>query len=154
MIEALLRVLDPAWRAHPEVAVTRPARGFIDAVLVRQPDVIATEAQSDLRRLEAQLRWHEEKATGLPSSLLWRYLEDGARISRLLLLRSTRTTRELARRFEHTLAAAFPARPADALDALTSPSRPWPGPSILWVRVEGRATEILAGPPRGVRLGK
>jgi len=154
MLEALLQIVHPAWHAHPEVGVTRPARGFIDTVLVRGPTVVVTEVQSELRRLEAQLRWHEEKTAGLPSSLLWRYLGDEPTVSRLLLLRSTRTTRELARRFEQTLAAAFPARATDALAALTSDGRQWPGAAILWVRVEGRTVEILLGPPRGVRLGR
>jgi transcriptional regulator with XRE-family HTH domain len=32
MIECLLRELDPVWRPHLEVAVSRPTRGVIDAV--------------------------------------------------------------------------------------------------------------------------
>ena len=70
MVEALLGNLHDSWRGHPEVRVTRPARGFIDIVLVRRLDLVATEAQSELRRLEAQIRWHEDKAAALPSSPL------------------------------------------------------------------------------------
>jgi hypothetical protein len=154
MLEALLALTHDAWRRYPEVAVTRPARGVIDAVLVRHPAVVVTEVQSELRRLEAQLRWHEEKAAGLPSSLLWTELADGATISRLLVLRSTRSTRELARSFERTLRAAFPARTADALAALQSPTTPWPGSALVWMRLEGRQVEVLERPPRGVAIGR
>jgi transcriptional regulator with XRE-family HTH domain len=86
---------------------------------------------------------------------LWRFAAvDGApATSRLLVLRSTRDLRELARTYEATLAAAYPARAADAVAALTS-TAPWPGPAIVWMRVDGAAVRLLDGPPRGVRLGR
>lgn len=67
MIEALLGILDPRWHAALEVAVHRPVRGLIDAVLtdVQSCDVVACEAQSELRRLEQQLGWSQEKSTAL-----------------------------------------------------------------------------------------
>jgi hypothetical protein len=58
MIEALLQILHPRWRPSPEVWVTRPVQGVIDLVLEAEVDddatapLIATEAQSELRRLE------------------------------------------------------------------------------------------------------
>ena len=59
MVEALLRSLDPGWKAHVEVPVSRPARGVIDVVLERRDAglLIAAEAYSELRRLEQQIRW-------------------------------------------------------------------------------------------------
>src|SRR5262245_52075617 len=54
MIEALIRILDPAWLAQPELPVGRPRRGVIDVALHRQPDTIATEAQSSMHRVEQQ----------------------------------------------------------------------------------------------------
>ncbi len=160
MIEELLRSLHPRWGRFLEVPVSTPARGLIDAVLVdRQARLlVAVEAQSELRRLEAQLRWHTEKAAGLARTGIARAAlatsDDGVlpEIDRLLLLRSTRATRDLATRFEATLAAAYPARARDLLEALAG-TEPWPGSGIAWVEVEGRATRILAGPPRGVRVG-
>jgi hypothetical protein len=113
MIEALIRILHPRWQAHPEVAVLRPSRGFVDLVLEDARLPIAAEAQFDLRRLEAQVRRYTEKAGGLPFTNL-----AGGRdvtVSRLLLLRCTRRTRELAREFAATLAAAYPARTRDTL---------------------------------------
>ncbi len=50
-----------------------PGRGFIDVVLsdMREPAVVATELESDLRRIEQLLRWSQEKAASLPSSDGW-----------------------------------------------------------------------------------
>ena len=59
-------------------------------------------------------------------------------MSRLLVLRSTVATRELARQFEATLAAAYPARTADVVNALTSADGHWPGDGIVWMHLDGR----------------
>jgi transcriptional regulator with XRE-family HTH domain len=149
MVEALVRLLDPGWVATPEVPIFRPVRGVIDLVLRREGVTIACEVQSELRRLEQVLRWSAEKAAALG---------DGSgppgEVSRLLVLRSTTATRVIARRFEGTLAAAYPATAIEALRALRRADRPWPGAAIIWARVEaGRAT-ILERPPRGVHLGR
>jgi transcriptional regulator with XRE-family HTH domain len=156
MGEALLRVLHRRWLASAEVPVIRPARGVIDLVLHdhAQPVLIATELQSELRRLEQQIRWQREKELSLPSSDLWTHMAQEPPTSRLLLLRSTTATRDAANTFERTLSAAYPARAADAVDALTTASRPWPGAAIAWIRLEGGRAELLHGPPRGVRLGR
>ena len=157
MEEALLRVLHARWIASPEVPVVRPARGVIDVVLDdrTRPLLVAGELNSQLRRLEQQVRWHREKELSLPSADLWRFAAaDGApATSRLLVLRSTRDLRELASTFRATLAAAYPARAADVAAALTSDA-PWPGPGIAWMRVDGAEVRLLDGPPRGVALGR
>jgi transcriptional regulator with XRE-family HTH domain len=151
MVEALLRLLDGRWIARPEIPVTRPVRGVIDVVLTLDDGstVVACEAQSELRRLEETLRRATEKARALSSAD-----PDAPSASRLLLLRSTERNRELARRYEATLRAAYPAAARSAHEALRDASRPWPGPAIVWARFErGRAT-ILDAPPRGVALGR
>jgi transcriptional regulator with XRE-family HTH domain len=157
MEEAFLRSLSPRWTASPEVPVRRPARGVIDVVLDdrTRPLLVAGELQSQLRRLEQQIRWHREKELSLPSADLWPFAAAAGApaTSRLLVLRSTRDTRELARTFEATLDAAYPARVGDAVAALTS-NAPWPGPAIVWMRVDGSDVRLLDGPPRGVRLGR
>jgi len=158
MIEALLSASHTSWKRLVEVPVSFPARGSIDAVLVRGVDVIALEAESSLRRLEQQIRRHEDKASSLPSAELWRFAVDpdgpAPRVHRLLLLRSTHATRETTRAFAATMAAAYPTRAADLHAALAGPVTPWPGSGILWVDVSGESARILDRPPRGVGLGR
>ena len=154
MVETLLRSLGDDWRPHVEVPVSRPARGVIDVVLERPAErlFIATEAYSEIRRLEQQVRWSAEKAASLDSSDL---VGPGLAISvsRLLVLRSAAATRKLARDFEATLRAAYPAR-TDRVIASLREGAAWPGPGIVWIRIEGEHVEIMDGPPRGVRLGR
>lgn len=150
MIEALLRALDPRWIATPEFAVPR-AHGVVDLLLTLRGGTLALacECHSELRRLEHVLRRSSEKAAALE--------EPGPTdrtVSRLLLLRSTIGTREVARLYESTLAAAYPARSGDALAALRSSTADWPGAAIIWVRLEGGRAELLDGAPRGVRVGR
>jgi transcriptional regulator with XRE-family HTH domain len=156
MLEPLLRGLHPRWRPSLEVPVRRPARGVIDCVLDDQngPTVVAAELESDLRRLEQQIRWGREKAESLPSSDLWPFLvsdrPEPRRIARLLVLRSTRTSRTMAKDLRATFEAAFPADPARILEALRSPDAPWPGDGLLWVYVEGSEGRLLERRPRGL----
>jgi transcriptional regulator with XRE-family HTH domain len=157
MVECLLRDLHARWIPSPEVVVSRPARGVVDLVL-GEPDerlLVAGEFNSQMQRLEQQVRWHREKEVSLPSSDLWGFASAGgpARTSRLLVLRSTQALRELANTFEATLHAAYPARTEDVLEALTG-TAPWPGAGIAWMWVAGREVRLMEGPPRGVRLGR
>jgi transcriptional regulator with XRE-family HTH domain len=138
--ECLIGLLHPRWRATPEAAVRRPVRGWVDVAL-HDPAaalVVATEIESLLRRLELLLRWSQEKAEALPSSPAWpAWSATGLpAISRLLVVRWTRANREVARDARRLLAAAYPADPRDALDALTGTAA-WTGPALLWVRLEG-----------------
>jgi transcriptional regulator with XRE-family HTH domain len=152
--EAFVRILDPRWTRMVEVPVHRPARGVIDIVAHDQAAgiVVATEVQSELRRLEQQLRWSNEKAGSLPSADFWRFTEGAPRVDQLLVLRSTRTNRQLAERFSQTLAVAFPADPVAAYRALTTPDAIWPGSALLWANVEGDSATILKRPPSSVKL--
>jgi transcriptional regulator with XRE-family HTH domain len=156
MLEALLRILHPRWRATLEVPVHRPARGVIDCVLDDDPgpDVVAVEAESDIRRLEQQLRWAAEKADSLPSSTLWSFVtaDPGRRprVGRLMLLRSTCASRSIARDFREILAVAYPADSRAIRRALTSPDAPWPGNGMLWISVRGDAARVLDRLPPGV----
>jgi transcriptional regulator with XRE-family HTH domain len=154
MVECLLRQLAPVWRPHLEVPTIRPARGVVDAVLERR-DVrllVVTEFESALPRLEQQIRWAAEKVASIGSSEL---VGPGPvpPTSKLLVLRSTASTRVLARTFEATLRAAYPAPTRMAVNALRT-GAPWPGDAIVWVRIDGDRVELLDGPPRGVTLGR
>lgn len=150
MLEALLVILHPRWRPELEVAVRTPTHGVIDVVLrdAAALTAVATEIQSELRRIEQQIRWGREKSDALA------LLGPGDRVSQLLLLRSTRATRELARTYEQMLRVAFPARAVDAYAALAGDAMPWPGAAIVWVDLHGRTARVMERPPRGVSLGR
>lgn len=149
MLEAFIKVLHPRWVRELEVSAAR-GRGFIDLVLADRltPAVVAVESQSEIQRFEQQVRWAAEKADALTD----RY--EGRPVSQLLLLRSTVATRQVAQTLAESFRAAYPARTADVLDALTNGTRAWPGAGIVWVRLEAGETTLLPGPPRGVTVGR
>lgn len=157
MVEAFVRSLHPRWTVRLEVPVTSPARGIVDAALIDSlsPIAIASEVQSEIRRLEQQVRWNNEKAHGLAARLSEEFAPGpGPVVSRLLVLRSTTSTRDVANRYQATLAAAYPARTEDVVRALTTAAAPWPGAGIVWMSLNAGQALLLGHPPRGVRLGR
>jgi len=146
ILEAVLRAVHPRWRAYTEVAVRRPSRGWIDAVLHdrREGVVVAVEIQSELRRLEQVVRWSAEKAASLPSWDGWASLGEEPRTSSLLVVRRTRATRATAAAVAGQLRVAYPAHPDDALAALTG-TTPWPGAALIWSVIDGRDVRLVAG---------
>jgi transcriptional regulator with XRE-family HTH domain len=194
MLKALLLDLHPRWRRSLEVPLRHPTRGVIDLVLedAVEPAIVACEAQSQLRRLEQQIRWASMKADALSLARTEARARAGARrwagggagssvdgestagpegtavgtegaavgteqtlleVSRLLLLRSTRTNRHVVMEHADLLAVAYPASHADLLAALCG-TAPWPGPGLVWCGVDAAGARILDRPPRGVRLGR
>lgn len=155
MVEAVLRVLDATWSHFVEVPVYRPASGVIDLVLAERStnQLVAAEFQSEVRRVEQQIRWARVKADSLPSTSIGALAGGEGAVDRLLVLRSTRANRSIAEEFEQTLASAYPARARDVVAALRGEGR-WPGSGIVWVLREGSRTHLMDGPPRGVRLGR
>lgn len=153
MLEEMLAAIHPRWARFPEVVIHRPVRGMIDLVL-GEPDanlLVAAEVQSQIRRLEAQLRWASEKAEALRTrlDLAPRGAGEPPDISRLLVLRSTPSTRTVAATYGQILEAAYPAASVDVLASLCGEA-PWPGPGILWMVVErGHAHLIERSRPRG-----
>jgi transcriptional regulator with XRE-family HTH domain len=157
MVEALIRALDPRWHVSLEVPVLRPVRGVIDLVLNDRSGTVtvAGEVYSELRRLEQQVRWSAEKADGLGIRLLEEDPESSSgTVSRLLVLRSTSATRDIARQYERTLAAAYPARVRDVVAALTTSTVGWPGSGIAWMHLHGSKATLMDFPPRFVSLGR
>ena len=145
MLECLLRERHPRWQPFTEIAVVRPSRGWIDVGFheARQQVFVAAEIQSALHRLEQLVRWSAAKADSLPSWAGWAQLGDTPTISRLLVVRRTRATRQVARDYAAQLRVSYPAHPDDAVAALTG-AAPWPGASLVWIVVEnGRARLVL-----------
>jgi transcriptional regulator with XRE-family HTH domain len=145
--EMLLREHHPRWHGFGEVRVVRPSRGWIDVAFheARERVIVATEVQSELRRVEQLIRWAAEKAASLPSWDGWDRLGELPQISRLLVVRRTRATRAVAAGFAHQLRLSYPAHPDDAIAALTGGSMPWPGAAIVWAEVAGGRARLLQG---------
>jgi len=148
--DALLGIAHARWASRLEVFVLAPAKGVIDLALTdhRTNDVVATEVQGQLRRVEQQLRWAGAKADSLPSAKGWPWTAGPPRISRLLVVRSSTETRALVRALPELFRAAYRAPEAEAFRALTSPIEPWPGHALLWAEVSDGSARILDGPPR------
>jgi transcriptional regulator with XRE-family HTH domain len=150
--DALIRELHPRWRRFPEVPVYRPVRGVIDVVLHDSAAglLVASEIQSELRRLEQIVRWSNQKRDALPSADLWQFAANDAApaTSSLLVIRSTRANRAIVDDAVALLTATYPAGTANVAAALRGLA-PWPGPGIVWATVEASGARILDGPPRG-----
>jgi transcriptional regulator with XRE-family HTH domain len=146
MLDSLLASVHPRWARFPEVVVHRPVRGMVDVVLGDRSSnlLVATEIQSQIRRLEAQLRWGNEKAEALASRPDLSPLGPHAppSISRLLVLLSTSTLRALASTYRHVLFAAYPA-PTNAVLASLLGTDPWPGPGVVWMTVHDGQAHLI-----------
>jgi hypothetical protein len=127
-----------------EVGVRQPARGWVDLVLhePREATIVAVEVESDIRRIEQQLRWAKMKSESLPSSDAWPRDGEAPRISQLLVIRRTRATRQTAQEFATQLAVAYPAHPEDALAALTG-AKPWAGSALVWAEIKPDHVRLL-----------
>lgn len=155
IVEAVLKCAHPRWRRWVEVPVYRPARGIIDVVLhdPAQRVAVAVEVHSQVRRVEQLIGWARLKSESLPSADLWRFVDEPPAIGSLLVLRSTRSTRDVAVRFEETFRSAYPA-PAEAARAALMGEHAWPGSALLWADVGPDGVRILERPPRNVRVGR
>jgi hypothetical protein len=148
IVEALLVLAHRRWKPFLEVVVHRPVRGVVDLVLhdPDEPMAVASEVQSMIRRVEQQLRWHNLKADGLRAGS---ELPLGdAPVSRLLVLRDTPANDRLVETFRETFRTHYPADPVVALRALTTSTTPWPGPALIWARVDGSHVAIRPHPRR------
>ena len=150
--QAAIEASHVRWRPDLEVPVSTPVRGVIDAVLHDRtsPDSLATEIQSQILRVEQQLRWAREKADALAALPEFA----GRRVRRLLLLRNSAANRALLRSLPQVLAAAYPGRAVDAVQALTESTAPFPGAAIVWVDVEHGVGRLRSSPPRVVPVGR
>jgi hypothetical protein len=140
------------------VPVYRPVRGVIDLVLhdAAAPVVVATEIQSELRRLEQLIRWSNQKRDALLSADIWQFGTAAANappVSALLVVRSTRATRAVVNDHPEQLRAPYPAHAADTYAALSTDA-PWPGAGLVWAVVDGGRARLMPRPPRGVSFGR
>lgn len=147
MLDTLVARLHPRWASSPEVWITHPIKGVIDLLLTDgDGQIVVTEAHSELRRIEQQVRWVGAKVEAVTAP-------GGRAPTALLLLRDHASTRTVATQCAHYLASAFPARHRDALDALVREAS-WPGSAIVWMTVTKGVATLRDEPPRGVTVGR
>jgi hypothetical protein len=65
-------------------------------------------------------------------------------VRRLLIVRRTRATRQVAAEFAGQLRVAYPAHPDDAIASLTGRD-PWPGNALVWMTLEGGSARLVSG---------
>ncbi len=128
LVERLLRMRHPSWRARPEASVQGGGRRSTDLRLDRGRDIVLIEVESHLQVLEAAIREGNEKR-----ALVAQVSPSGSRVHSVLVLPPTRHHRTLVGNHPETIAAALPIRSAMLHGALIRSDLEWPGDGILWI---------------------
>jgi transcriptional regulator with XRE-family HTH domain len=140
LVEQLLSVADPRWRARVEAPIPGPGRRSVDLLLDGSAEMVMVEIETHVSSLEEIIRELHAKRQTLVASL------ESTRpglvqqpIHVVLALPVTRHHRSIAAAHPRTIATAFPASSAAMERALGNASEPWPGDGILWLRRPTRA---------------
>lgn len=133
LVEALLRLRHPSWRAKVEAPVPGTGRRSTDLRLDRGDATILFEVETHVHALEAIIREGEDKRSAVAAV--------GRRVHVILVLPPTRHHRTLVAAHPGTIKSAFPASTADIRRALTSADMPWPGDGLLWLGADIRPVE-------------
>ena len=131
LVEALLRLRHPSWRAKVEAPVPGTGRRSTDLRLDRGDATILFEVETHVHALEAIIREGEDKRSAVAAAIA--AVAAAGRVHVILVLPPTRHHRTLVAAHPGTIKAAFPASTADIRRALTSADTPWPGDGILWL---------------------
>ncbi|HEY5182457.1 MAG TPA: helix-turn-helix transcriptional regulator [Dermatophilaceae bacterium] len=130
LVEGLLQLRHPSWRAKVEAPVPGTGRRSTDLRLDRGDATILFEVETHVHALEAIIREGEDKRSAVAVAA------DAAaerRVHVILVLPPTRHHRTLVAAHPGTIKSAFPASTADIRRALTSADVPWPGDGLLWL---------------------
>ena len=140
LIEALLRLRHPGWRATIEAPVPAtlagPGHRSTDVRIDGAGQIVLFEVESRIHRWEELTRECHDKQAAVQASAA-----AGVRVHAVLVLPPTHRNRAVLRSLAATVQAAFPVPDRVLRDALTSQPGPWPGNGILW---------LPATPPRTV----
>jgi transcriptional regulator with XRE-family HTH domain len=137
LVEALLRLRHPSWRAKVEAPVPGTGRRSTDLRLDRGDATILFEVETHVHALEAIIREGEDKRSAVAAAVA----AVGRRVHVILVLPPTRHHRTLVAAHPGTIRSAFPASTADIRRALTSADVPWPGDGLLWLGAGIRPVE-------------
>ena len=137
LIETLLRLRHPGWRATLEAPVrgssTGPARRSTDVRLDGVGQIVLCEVETRIERWEELAREAHDKRAAVKEGA-----PPGVRVHAVLVLPPTHRNRAVIRALPETVRAAFPATDRALHDALAAPPGSWPGDGILWLPT-GRA---------------
>ena len=149
LVETLLQLRHPSWRARVEAPVPGPNRRSTDLRLDREGDTVLIEVETRVHALEAIIREVEEKRAAVVAEA-----GGGRRVHAILVLPPTRHHRALVDAHPEIIGAAFPASSADLRRTLTAAGMPWPGDGILWLGASrGGAHGVAAGRTAGTEAG-
>ncbi len=132
LIETLLRLRHPGWRATIEAPVPStgpgPARRSTDIRLDGARQIVLFEIETRIERWEELAREAHEKCAAVQATA-----GPDVDVHAILVLPPTHRNRAVIRALPATVRVAFPV-PSNALrDALASRPGPWPGDGILWL---------------------
>ncbi len=132
LIETLLRLREPGWRATLEAPVpstrTGPARRSTDVRLDGAGQIVLCEVETRIERWEELAREAHDKRAAVQEGA-----PPGVRVHAVLVLPPTHQNRAVVRALPETVRAAFPANDRALHEALAIPPGPWPGDGILWL---------------------
>jgi transcriptional regulator with XRE-family HTH domain len=132
LIETLLRLRHPGWRATVEAMVpdTYPgsARRSTDVRLDGARQIVLFEIETRVERWEELAREAHDKRAAVQMAT-----PAGLDVHTVLVLPPTHRNRAVIRSLPATVRAAFPVPSNSLRVALTSQPGPWPGDGILWL---------------------
>ncbi len=128
LVEAVLELRHPRWRATVESPVPGPGRRSSDLRFEHGSDTVLFEVESRVRALEAIIREGAEKRIAVAETV-----GPDRRVHVVLVLPPTRHHRSLVLAHPRIISTAFPASHEALIRALTNADGEWPGDGILWI---------------------
>ena len=138
LVEAVLELRHPGWRATVESPVPGPGRRSSDIRLDHESDIVLMEVETSVRAFETVIRASTEKRAAVSTTV-----GSDRRIHVVLVLPPSRHHKALVAAHPRIVATAYPASSDALIRALADPSIERPGDGLLWVapsRREGWST--------------
>lgn len=127
IVERLLAIAHPTFHRRIEAQVPGPGRRSVDLRLDRAQDIVLSEIETHVGRLEEIVRELHAKHDAVEAAV-----RDGSRVHVLLVLPPTHHHRALVRAHPETVGTAFPVASSVLREALEQ-GLAWPGDGILWL---------------------
>ncbi len=137
LVEAVLALGHPRWRATVESPVPGPGRRSTDIRFDHRLDAVLVEVESRVRSFEAIIRECADKRAAVAQ-----VLGPDHRVHVALVLPPTRHHKALIAAHPRIVATAFPVSHANLELALSDPVAPWPGDGILWMAKSRESTRV------------